>query len=251
MEGHWTETIEHERFTPEVKQSLAKYESIEDAVLGGVEAQKLVGKKLENVIQRPGKDAKPEELRAFHEALAKELGAVDDEKGLEDLNLVDGLPEGSKADDAMAGSFKKFVLENKIPKPIAGKMVGFYNKMMVTAREQAENQARLEMEAVNNDLIKTLGSKEKVAEASELVRRMFQNHAGLTPEEYESAGKGLIDSGITKNAALARAMFKLAEKYKEASSDAGTGAGKSGKSQYEKNKEMFPASPELWGEPGK
>jgi len=108
------------------------------------------GKKLDNVIQRPAKDAKPEDVSTFQKALLKELGAVDKEDDLKDLNFRDGIPDGVELDNRLVDSMKKFILEEKMPKPLAAKLTKMYNNIMMQsyteqkATQEAETKAQEE-----------------------------------------------------------------------------------------------------------
>lgn len=229
-EGHFGHEIQHEAFkTPEGKQYLSKYTSMDEALVGGFNASKMVGKKLENVIQKPGKDAKPEDLQAYHASLLKELGGVDDEKGLEDINFAEGLPDGAKTNDVLVADFKKFVVGEKVPKSLVAKMVKWNNAMSVKFA-QAHEQAQLDaMNATNEVLMKDFGGEKGVAEATEMVKRMFAKN--VAPDQFEAVGQALAQSGMTRDPILAGALMKMAQAYKEDATQ--TGEGNTGQKQQQ------------------
>lgn len=241
---HWTETITHEKLaTPEAKQALAKYSTLEDALVGGLDAQKLVGKKkeelLSNAILKPGKDAKPEEIAAYHASLAAELGAVDSEEALNDLNFSEGLPEGSKTDETTIKEFKKFIIDNKMPKGLAQKATALFNKITTGATQQIEQQFKVNAEKTNTELEQYFGGKEKLAEKSELIRRMFQNNAGLTAEEYEAVSGYLVDTRFVHSTAGIKALAAIADKISaEGSTHNGEGGNKTDKGPAPLNEQL-------------
>jgi hypothetical protein len=223
---HWTETKTD--WSPEMKSAYAKYGSEADALKGGYEAIKTVGKKLENVIQKPAKDAKEEDIATYKKNLYKELGGVEKEDDLADVNFSAGLPEGEKMDDNLMASYKKFVVDNHTPKEIVQKNVEFYNNAILAMKQNYEQGILNEATKTNEELVKFFGSKEKVAENSELVKRMFKDGLNLTETEYEQVGTELTDTGFIRKSILARCLMTLArEKAGEGTTVKGDGGGKS------------------------
>lgn len=215
---HWTDEFEHESITADNKEAfntaMSKYDSEEAAVVGGFNAMKEIGKpyKLpESLDKLPDDKVKGEFTSQVRKLFGIEL--ADSVESLADLDLKTGLAEGVEPDETLANTFKQFVVENKINKTSAQKMVGFYNQMMTKARQDyataAEAQKTEAANKTNEALIAHFGSKEKVVEQSELLRRAVQNHAGLTAEEYEQVGEELADSMLTKNPVMAKAMLTL------------------------------------------
>lgn len=216
QEKHWTEEFAHEKLaTPEAlteaKTALSKYDTINDAVVGGLEAQKMVGKKTSDflasdeggkvldsmgVIRKPGKDAKPEDVHAFQKMLLKELGAVDKEDDLKDLNLTVGLPEGTKPDEVLAGVFKKWSVQEEIPKPIAQKILALHNTLQVAAAQQAKEKQLEQIEVSTKEYIKHYKTDAEFQRRSELFKRAIGNHAKLSGEQYEQVGDDIAKSGI-------------------------------------------------------
>jgi len=223
--AHWTESKTD--WSPEMKSAYAKYESEADAIKGGYEAIKIVGKKLENVIQKPAKDAKEEDIVAYKKNLYKELGGIEKEEDLSDVNFAAGLPEGEKMDNNLIASYKKFLVDNHTPKEIVQKNVEFYNNAILAIKQNYEQGILNEAAKTNDELVAFFGSKEKVAENSELVKRMFKNNLGLTEAEYEQVGTELADTGFIRKSVLARCLMTLArEKAGEGTTVKGDGGGK-------------------------
>lgn len=264
MEGneHWSNEFEHESLaTPESREAftsaMSKYNSQEEAIIGGFNAIKMAGKpfKLPESI-----DKLPENMRGeFTQNAMKVLGiesgisSVDD---LKDIDLKTGLAEGINPDENLAESFKKFAAENKWTKKQTQSAIGFYNQAMTQARQAyAESMEAKKLEAAtktNEALIKHYGSKEKVSEQSELVKRAFKDHAGLSAEEFEQVGELLADSVLTKDPVLTKALMTLvAPLAAEGVSHSGSGGGKDTETVYQRNKRLYPNSPQLWGDPNK
>lgn len=242
-EQHWTETFEHEKLaTPEAREELKRicgaYKTPEDAILGGMEHKKMLGKKLENVIQKPGKDAKPEEVQEYQTSLLKELGAVDKEDDLADLDVKAGLRDGVPVDDNLAADFKKFVIANKYPKQMAQKAIEFYNQAIAKAAEAQQAQALKNAETTQAALVKKYGTAEKVAELSELFRRAVKDTFGFTAEEYEQSGEALAKI-INQNPLAARIMLEaVAPRAAEGRTETGGGAGSKGNPPASINSEL-------------
>ncbi|MDD5381854.1 MAG: hypothetical protein PHG53_09510 [Phycisphaerae bacterium] len=269
---HWTQEFNHEKLaTPEAKEAFTKamhdYATPEEAIIGGYEAKKIVGRKMPESLDEVEK-WEQKDRDNFKSWLQKVNGAVGDIKDLEDLNIKDGLPENLQTSDEMITEFKKFVVDEKIPKAKAQKLVTFYNNAMSKAAQQIETMIATQKKAdedafhakqiaTNDALIAVEGTKEKVAEKSELVRRMFANvitkTLKLTDKEIEQSSSELVSSGITTNPVLCRVLFHLAEITEGQGTHEGGGGveNKPVLSQYEQNKQRWPKSPQLWGDPNK
>ena len=250
-EGHWLKGETHEGLvTPEAQSALVKYNSREEAILGGLNAQKSLGKPFrlpESLDKLPDDKARGE----FQDGVLKLMGAVDKPEALKDINWTAGMPDGSKADEGLQTAFAAFAVENKIPKGIAQKGVEFWNKMVAqlrTANETTQQTAKTENQTkVNEALVNALGSAEKVAEKTELIKRMFKNNLGLTAEEYDQAAEDLVVSGFTGNLTLCKALMAAADKLAgEGSTDAGGGGG-GGKPQPKKITEELPKTSKALG----
>lgn len=247
---NWTENLQGEQYTPEIKEGLSKFKNQDDVNVGYVNLQKQVGKpfKLPESLDKLPDDKTRGEFTAN---TLKLLGAVDKEEALDDLDYKVGLPEDREVDTALVGRLKKFAVIEKIPKSIVQKFVGLHNIINEEVRQSIQTQYNEKCIKANEALLATYNNDEKeVAKKSELVRRMFQNNLGLTADEYEEARNGLVDTGFTINPILNKALIAAAEKLAtEGTTETGEGAGKEKEelSQYEKNKQRWPNTPELWG----
>lgn len=252
---HWVnQETDAELITPEAKQALSKYETKEAAIVGGLKAQRMVGRpfkmpeKLEDVDKWP--DQKDRD--GFRNGLNKLLGAVEKPEDLKDFNFAEGMAEGGKANEEIAGEFSKFIVESKMPKALAQKAVKFYNEMGVKFMQRQEAIFLENAKKADNALIAdpNIGSAEKLAETDELVRRMFQNNLGLNADEYEQAAVELVSANFTQNIVLRKALHAAARQLaKEGTTEVGAGGGKSKVtvSKYEENKARWPNTPDLWG----
>ncbi|MDD5328080.1 MAG: hypothetical protein PHY02_09770 [Phycisphaerae bacterium] len=246
---HWVNKETHEKLvTPEAKQALSKYKTREDAIAGGLEAMKVVGRpfkipeSLADVEKWP--DKKDQEgfrtgldkllnERVKGGALNKLLGAVETAEDLKDINFAAGLPEGQKPNEALIGVLSNFAVEQHVPKALVAKYIEHSNKASIEigAKMAAAQEAALLAKAKEADdaLIANpaYGTIEKVQAADELVRRMFQNNLGLNAEEYEQAAGELVNANFTQNVILRRALHAAARQLvKEGENHIGAGGGK-------------------------
>jgi hypothetical protein len=251
---HWTESKTD--WTPEMKQTYSKYTSEGEAFKGGYEAIKTVGKKLENVIQKPAKDAKPEEVQAYKLGLLKELGAVEKPEDLKDINFAIGLPEGSGIDEGLVGAISKVAAEKHWTKDMVQDGVAFWNQTMQAATQKMEAEFIAEAKKCDEALIARpeIGSPEALHTKDLFIERMFRNNCGLSIEEYKQVADELASTKFLRNPVLRRALIVAAEQL---ASEDSTSSGEGGKepdkelSQYEKNKIRWPQTPDLWGDPNK
>jgi hypothetical protein len=228
---HWSTGFKHESLsTPEAQtefqSAMSKYPDQNAALLGGFNAMKMTGKpfKLPESLDKLPDDKTRQEFTA---SARKVLGLVgiSDVKELDDIDFKTGLPEGASIDEAFLGSFKEFAKANGITKDGTKKLVEFYNKAQAEAMRKMQAQITEAATKTNEALVKHFGSKEKVKERSELVKRFYKNHAGLTAEEYEQAGNEIADV-IARNPILARVhLDKIAALAGEGGTDQGGGGG--------------------------
>jgi hypothetical protein len=233
MDEHWTGEFEHETITEENREAFAtamtKYATPEDAIVGGFNAQKLAGKPFrlpESLDKLPDDKVRNDFTSQAHKLLGIEHAP--NVEALADLDLKVGLAEGHQVDENLGNAFKQFVVENKVPKAVAQKAIGFHNQMMAQAREAMAAQAEAAQVKAATDtnaaLIAHFGSEAKVKDQSELLRRAIKN-SGITAEEYERVGEVMADSMLTKDPVMARVMLKLLAPLAASSSHEGGGAG--------------------------
>ena len=262
---HWTETIEHDSITDENREAFktanAKYATEADAIVGGYNAQKLAGKpyKVPDDLSKLDDTSKAE----FTSQASKLLGIeyAKDLDGLKDLDLKVGQADGAATDETLATAFKQFVVDNKVNKADAQKMLGFYNTAMGQATEaykqKAEDDKIAKMEACNKALIAhpDIGSEEKLNEQTELFKRAIMNNCGLSAEEAKTFADDIANSMFTTTPTTARLLLKaFAPLAAEGSTgDGGGGGGSTGtvkqQTPYEAKKSNWPKSPSMWGKP--
>jgi len=236
----WASGFTNEQLTtPEAQEWLGKYTSPEEALAGGFNAAKTVGKpfrlpesldklsddkvrgEFTSAIDRlMGPYRLPESLDKlpddksrgeFSSRIGKLMGAVEKEEDLADVNFADGLADARTVNAELVGAFKKFAIAEKLPKALVGKLAKFNNEFatqLVAAQEAARTESA---KKVNEALVPLYGGDEGIKKHNEMVRRLFKNHAGLSAQEYEEAAPGLVDSGITQNLALCKALYNIAK----------------------------------------
>ena len=217
---HWTEA--QESFTPEMKQAFAKYATPDDAFKGAFEAQKMTGKpfKLPESLDKLDDKTRVE----FKASIGKLLGAIEKPEDLKDINLTVGMPEGGKPDDGIVAVLNKWAIGK--PKDVVQETIQVWNEAQETAKKQMEANYLAQSKVTEEELIKPerFGSKEKYLAASELIKRMFSNIKGMTPEKFESIGKYLVDTRSLHSADYIEAMSVLAEAHAgEGSTETGDG----------------------------
>jgi hypothetical protein len=238
MEGsEWIGGFEHESLsTPELKQEFAstmgKYKTDKDALVGGFNAMKMVGKpfRLPESLDKLPDDKTRGELTA---QIGRLYGAVENEEALADINWTDGMAEGSKAAEPLVNAIKKFAVENKISKSLLQRLIKFNNEFSGSTELKQYKKAQedaADLVAANTtheELVKKLGSDDAVKSASGNVKKMFlkvydnlKEKIGMTAEEFEAMADGLVNSGITKSAPLTLALMEIAKSYAESTTPA-------------------------------
>lgn len=265
MEGHWTETFEHESVTPETSEAFktanAKYATEGDAIVGGYNAQKMAGKPFrvpEDMAKLPDDQSRADFTSQARRALG--INIAKDVDGLKDVDFKAGLAEGAAYDENFVGIIKNWAVENGVDTTTLAKLAPLYNgpltQYSVEAHKKATEAAELDrMTKCNEALIamSDIGSKEKLAEESEFFRRAIIKLAGSADDATEIAD-AMVAGGLTQNPKLAKIMLDhFAPLAKEGSSDAGDGSAGSGGvkqlSPYEAKKVRWPKTPSEWGDP--
>ena len=263
MEGHWTETFESDSITAENREAFntanSKYPTMNDAIVGGYNAQQAVGKPFkfpESMDSLPDDTVRADFKAQANTLLGHEFAA--DIAGLADLNLKLGSAEGTQTDEALANEFKQFVIDKNVPKALAQEMLGFYNGAMgkaVAANKVSADAAELDrMTKCNEALIAMpdIGSKEKLAELTELFRRSIVNDPSVSADDATEIADAMVNGGLTQNPKLAKMLLdRFAPLAREGGSFAGDGSGGGGAvtqlSPYEAKKERWPKTPGEWG----
>ena len=217
-DGHWLNDKPGEIYTPEVQKALLKYKTEDEAILGGFNAQKSMGKpyKLPESLDKLDEKSREE----FNGSLAKLRGVPSDIKELEDLDMAVGLPEGQEPDQNLAAQFKQFVLDSKtLSKADAQAGIKWLNTSAAEAQKrylaQQEAEYLKQSEATNAELERPerLGSADNVAKTSELIKRMFMNLKGMTPEKHEAIAKYMVDTRSVHSADFIEALGQIAQQH--------------------------------------
>ncbi len=212
---HWTDDVKHQDLqTPEAKTYLGKYNSRDDALVAGFEANIKIGRpfKLPDSLDKLPDDA----TRAdFTGRIGKLMGAVENDESMTDVNFADGLPDAKMLNADLVTAFKAFAIENKLPKSVVAAVAKFNNEYAVKSRQATQQTAVDTATKVNGELLPMFGGEDGIKKHNEDVKRMFQNHGGLTDEEFQAVIPGLVDSGITKSTPLSKAIYNIAAKFGE------------------------------------
>ena len=236
-DGNWANDFQHDSLAvPETKEAfvktMSKYGSQEEAIVGGFNAMKEIGKpfRLPESLDKLPDDKSRQEFQAH---IGKILGVVESEDSIpKDFNWADGLEDGSQTDENMVAAFKNFAVDNKLNVNQVQGGVKFWNGIMRQAKESMQQTAAAEMKATNEAMLKEYnGSDEALKADIELMRRTFKNNAGLTGEEYEAIADDLMGpdengkvGALLRKPTLTKALLKLlAPLSKEGSTEGGEG----------------------------
>ena len=216
---HWAVGFEHASVTADNRADftthMAKFATPNDVVADGFGLAKLTGKPFkmpESLDKLPDDASRADFTSQANKVLGiRKVKSIDD---LKDVNLKDGLPEGSPFDEGLATAFKQFVVDNNLNTSNMPKYSKFFNETMVKAgaahAAKAEADGLAAATACDEALVAhpDIGSKEKLLEMTELFKRAMTNHVGLNADELAELGEGLTLSTITKNPVLQRIMLK-------------------------------------------
>ncbi len=245
-EGNWYGEMESITGDEGMVTMAKEYDSAEAAIKGGFDAKKLVGRpfKLPETLDKLPDDASRNDFKAGAHKLLGTTPAIGNIEELADIDLKAGMTVGSETEvnENLTTMLKTIAVEKKWPKSVVQDVVALYNGPLTKfskefAATQAENKKIADAKATDEALIAhpDIGSKEKLAELSELLRRAVKNNVGLTAEEYEEFGEVMADTMLTKNKVMARVMLKvLAPLAAEGTTKTGTDVGKGPKKELDK-----------------
>ncbi len=210
---HWSDELTHEKLiTPEAKTVLQEYDSKEEYMAAGLEAKKMVGspfrlpKSLEGL---PDDKVRGE----FISGVEKVLGVkkIQGEEDLEGIDFAKGYKDATDSNKDDEAATRKFIIEKGLTKQQAEDLIAHQNQTRQD-RKNARAQGIIDKaEEVKETLTVMCGSKEKVETSYDGVRKLFQNHCGLSSQEYEDVGKSFVGNTLTKDAIMSKALFNLAE----------------------------------------
>ncbi len=253
MPKEWIAGLSNETLkTPKAQEWLNKYESHEEALAGGFNAAEKVGAPFrlpESLDKLPDDKTRGE----FTSQVRKLMGAVEKEEDLNDVNFADGLADAKTVNQDLAAAYKKIGVELGLTKTQFTKLIKFSNswgQQYKNAQTQAaQKAAQDELNASRQVLSPLFGGDEGIKQETEAVRRMFQNHAGLTAEEFEKTPKAMIDNGLMRDPIYAKALFNIAKNFKESTTEKGqpTGQPTAPKTDVERVAETSPKSAAAMG----
>lgn len=233
---HWAGEFEHASVTADNREAFntvaSKFPTQGDMCVGYMELQKTAGKPFkmpESLDKLPDDDARSDFTAQANKLLGNEFAA--DIAGLIDLDMKVGSAEGVQTDENLANAFKQFVVDNKVPKALAQKLLGFHNGAMGKATEAftAANDATFDTnaKATNEGLVTHFGSQDKVDSESELFRRAVLNHPGMTTERAEKVADIFVETMQRGGSDAAVTLLEMiAPMAREGGSHAGDGGNK-------------------------
>ena len=142
-------------------------------------------------------------------------------------------------DEALATNFKQFVVDEKIGKADAQKIIGLHNKVMGTARDQyaaevkaANDRAAADhiaaVRACNDALVahEDFGDQEKLDKQTVLLHRALVDNVGISGDRAEEIAAFMKDGMGATDPVIRRAMLKTYAPLAAESSQMGPGQGR-------------------------
>jgi hypothetical protein len=220
------------------------------------------GKKLENVIQKPAKDAKPEDIQAYNKALLKELGGVQSEADLKDINWKAGIPDGVDIDKNLIDGITKFAAKKGYPKSFIKELVeDFYNPIMMNSYNEQQKIIKAEEEAAaaaakaaREEKVKLINDTYKGDALVENLRKTMPLIEFIADDGLKAKMKevGLYSNPTLENFEKAGipleniiSFAKIASKI-ETAKLVGTGNSNGTKSARQVAMEAYPGAPWMW-----
>ena len=240
---HWTEAFENATLTDETRPAfnahMAKFATQEDAIMDGYGLAKMKGQpfKFPESLAKLPTDAS----RADFTSQARKLLGISHAGSIEDLADMDlgaGAKEDIAMDDTLAANFKQFVVDNKISKADAQKIIGFHNAAMGTAREahataskDATDKAAADMlvakRACNDALAshEDFGSQEELDKQTVFLHRALADNMGIDKDRAEELAVFMRDGVGATDPVVRRAMLKTYAPLAAESTNLGPGKG--------------------------
>jgi len=157
-----------------------------------VETKSAYGKKLDNVIQKPGKDASDADKAAYKASLKAELGAV--KSGAEyEFARPEKLPAGMGYDEAMEAQFRELFAKTGMAKDEAKQLYDAYNEYQV-ARYNTAAAAEQQQIKADDDQLRVDWPGEKMLANPRLA---YQAMAALGAEAFPKLWNGWTEADGT------------------------------------------------------
>jgi len=164
-----------------------------------VESQRLVGKKTEGMLKVPGKDAKPEEIAAFREALGVPKAPSDYE-----VKLPADAPEGLKIDPERFAGYAKVFHQMNLSNDQVNGIIGWAMKEEATRQAQQREQFNVALDALADQWGVDVFNR-RAGEVQSLVRKFAD------PETIA----WLDQTGLTNHPGLFKMLHPIAREFAE------------------------------------
>ena len=262
MGDHWAETFDGDGVNADNRAAFvaanSKYATMEAAVVGGYNAQKISGKPFkfpESMDKLPS-----DESRADFTSQARTLLNINipkDVESLKDVNFKAGIADGLEVDENFVGILKNWAVESGVDTGTLGKMLEFYHgPLLKYAKEVQDTKQEADKltakETCNAALVEHFKGEDKVKDLSLLMHRTIVDHMGLSRDERAEVADAMADSILPSNPVMAKGMLNfLSSASKEGTTLSGEGGGSENKgtSPYEAKKARYPKSESMWGDP--
>ena len=226
-DGHFLHGHPDIMANPAAKNALSKYDSAEKAMIGGVEAMKLIGKPHINI---PADDADEAVKTEFRAKIAKHAGKPDTVEGYKITR-----PEGSNSEnynEALEKTFLKTALAKDMNQDQVEATYGLALKMIEAIRTKETTDLTAAAEKCRTQLTNDCGGEANYKTFSELNTRLLESFFGVeTAKAIETTGMG-NDIGFCKGINKLAEMAVKEGRTMTASHQTGTKAG--GVLQYPK-----------------
>lgn len=220
-----------------------------------------VGKKLENVIQKPAKDAKPEEIAAYRQALGKELGAAESPDKYEFFHAdPKTLPEGWNYNAETEKAIAVLAHKHNVPVAFLKEASEAMHKAQFNDYQQAVANQQAAYEKFFSDEVNFLRTNDKwLGDATpKNLRTVLQTIEAFGSDELKAKVKEakLYDKASLDNlkdwekagipVQNIPFLLNVGSKLLGAQLPQGGGAGGGQETELEKAKRLHPNRSELW-----
>ncbi len=264
MGDHWSESFDGDGVNADNRESFvtanSKYATVEAAVVGGFNAQKIAGKPFkcpESMAKLPDDDSRAEFTTQARGLLG--INIPKDVEAMKDVDFKTGLADGAPVNEDFVSMVKNWAVEKGIPMSHIQEMAAFYNGPLSKYAQEAfaakaEKEKLANAETCNTALLEHFKTEEKVKDLTALLHRTIINSMGLSAEESAEFVDAMADSILTTNPVMAKGMLNLLSSVStEGTTETGDGHGGGGvpksKSPYEVKKARWPKSSDQWGDP--
>ena len=211
----------------------------------------MVGKKLDNVIQRPASDATDDKKAEFRNVLLTELGAPETVEGYV-FDRPD-LPDGMQYSDETEKNFRELFHKLRVPADVAKQLTTAYNEMQVakftTERETAKVEFDKESTQLKLDWPGELFSKNARIAYKALQEFMGEDALKAFDEVqiYDHASDLELWDRLGIGISQLKVWHDIGKRTLDAKALGNEGGSNKPTSQYEANKKRWPKTPKMWG----